>query len=133
MAAQATFTRLPNHIFRGDSAKTICVTAVITSLGIPANSFQSTWTRKNPDAYKGVIRRAGFAVRSRKSSVPRIATMGAVRAAIRKMGDPAGTVYMIRVPMYLILLNDKGETIVDTDPRKIDRRAVLDISAVWKS
>ena len=123
---------LPDHIRRpSGSCKTICVTACLTALGIPVDAFQSTSTRKNVTAYHGVIRWHGFALRSRKSSIPRNASVGRARRAIASFNDPIGTVYIVRVQGHLLLVDDRGATIVDTAPRQRDRRPVIQIHAVW--
>ena len=132
-----TMTILPDHIHRRhsdgrySSSKTVCVTAVLTALGIPIDRFQSTSTAKNVDAYEGVIRRNGFALRSRKSAAGPRETVGGVRSKIAKFGDPVGTVYLIRVTAHVLLLDRDGKTIVDTDPRKRDRRTIGKIHAIW--
>ena len=133
-----TPTILNDHIYRGTagtasytSCKTVCVTAVLTAIGVPVGAFQSTSTRKNVFAYEGVLRRNGFAVRSRKSSIPKNASVGGARKAIRKMNDAKGTLYMVSVDRHCMLLDADGNTVVDTDPRKVDRRRVLKIRAVF--
>jgi len=125
---------LPEHIFRpSGSCKTICVTAVLTSLGIPVGAFKSTSTKRNVCAYEGVIRRNGFALRSRKSSIPKGATVGSIRKTIaQKFTDPLGTRYVVLVRGHLLMLDDCGKTIVDTSPRVRDHRAIVRIHAVWK-
>ena len=129
-------TILEDHIHRTNngtysSSKTVCVTAALTSLGIPLNAFTSTSTAKNVDAYEGVIRRNGFALRSRKSSFPKNASVGGIRGKLNKLDDPKGTVYLIRVKGHVLVLDREGKTIVDTAPRKRDRRAIIKIHAVW--
>lgn len=124
---------LKEHIFRpSGSMKTVCVSTCLLALGIDLEDYHSTSTPKNHWAYEGVIRRKGFALRSRKSSVPKGATVGAARKAIKKLNDPKGTKYVVLVPGHLILLDSDGNTVVDTAPVKRDRRKVLRIHAVWK-
>ena len=124
---------LTSHIKRKKSSKTVCVSNVLAYIGVPLTAYQVTSTKKNVRAYQGVLRRNGFAVRSRKSSIPKNASVGKSRASIVKIakGDPAGTHYMVMVRGHLLLLNGKGETIVDTDPRVRDGRKIIDIHAVW--
>jgi hypothetical protein len=130
-------TRLANHIHRTDasgnygSSKTVCVTAALTAIGIPVGAFHSTSTKRNVNAYEGVVMRNGYCLRSRKSSMPRNATVGGCRAAIRKLNDPAGTLYLVRIHAHVLLLDANGNTVVDTAPRKNDRRPVMRIHAVW--
>lgn len=132
-----TPTILSGHIHRKSpegaysSSKTVCVTACLTAIGIPVDRFHSTSTKKNINAYEGVIRRNGFALRSRKSAMPKGASVGACRAAIRKLNDPKGTVYLVRIYGHVLLLDQNGETVVDTAPRKRDVREVRKIHAVF--
>lgn len=127
-----TYTILPDHIKREKSWKTVCVTAALTAIGIPVNAFQVTSTQKNVTAYEGVIRRNGYALRSRLSSVGKRPTVGGIRSKLAKLDDPVGTLYLVMVRGHVLLLDKKGKTVVDTDPRKVDKRSVLRIHAVWK-
>jgi len=56
--------------------------------------------------------------------------MGQARKAIAKLGEPAGTFFTIGVPGHALLVDHKGKTVVDTDPRKADRRKVNHCSIV---
>lgn len=123
---------LPEHIFRASgSAKTICVSSVLFALGIKPNQYHSTSTPKNRDNYENIIRKHGFALRSRKSQIAPNSTVGAVRAKIRTFNDPNNAVYLIRLKDHVLLLNKNGETIVDTDTRKRDKRKIYKIHAIW--
>jgi hypothetical protein len=128
---------LENHTHRKttvgvySSSKTVCVTACLTAIGIDLNAFHSTSTAKNIDAYEGVIMRNGFALRSRKSSMPKGASVGACRKAIQKLDDPRGTLYLVRIAAHVLLLDASGETVVDTAPRQRDRRAIMKIHAIF--
>tara|TARA_R110000822_G_scaffold52897_1_gene136668 strand:+ start:280 stop:498 length:219 start_codon:yes stop_codon:yes gene_type:complete len=64
------------------------------------------------------------------------ATMGSLRTVIAAYTkDPPGTLYMVSLgyggECHVILLDGGGATLVDTDPRKRDRRKVLDVRAVF--
>ena len=122
---------LTSHIRRPKSSKTVCVSHCLAYIGVPLTAYTVTSTNKCVTAYHGVLRRNGFAVRSRKSSVPKAASVGGIRAAIRKLNDPAGTVYIVMVHRHLIALNANGETVVDTAPRHRDARKVIQVHAVW--
>jgi hypothetical protein len=125
---------LTNHIVRkSGSAKTVCVSHVLARIGVPITAYQSTFTRKSGNVAPSILRRNGFAVRSRMSSIPKGASVGKARAAIAKLKDPAGTLYMTSVSGHLILLDANGQTIVDTAPRKRDARKVYSIYAVWRA
>jgi hypothetical protein len=124
---------LSEHITREKSAKMVCVSHVLATLGIPTSAYQSTWTRKTGNgAALGVMRRNGYAVRSRRSSLPKGISVGAARARIARLRDPEGSCYVIGVDGHLLLLNASGDTICDTAPRKRDGRKILTIYAVWK-
>jgi len=128
-----THTRLKTEIITATgNSKTVCVTAVLTALGIDADSFKFTWNeRTRENVWAGILRRNGFAVRSRKSQMPRRATVGSCREAIAKLNDPTGTLYVVGVACHVLLLNAEGKTVVDTAPRKRDRRTVTRVCAVF--
>lgn len=124
---------LQKHIFRASgSAKTICVSSVLFALGIEPNKYHSTSTPKNTNNYENIIRRHGFALRSRKSQIKPDSTVGSIRAKIKKFNDSEDTVYLIRLRDHVLLLNKNGDTIADTDRRKRDKRQVVKIHAIWK-
>ena len=130
-------TILPDHItHQSGERKTVCVTAVLTFLGVEVNSFKYTGcigdNRRN-----AILNRHGFACRSRISRIGRNTTMGKARSKVAKLNEGANVKYMVCLrygnKAHLILLNNLGETIVDTAPRKRDSRRVVAIHAVWKS
>jgi hypothetical protein len=124
---------LTDHIRREKSSKNVCVTAVLTALGVSVTAFRSTWTAKSGNMWPNVLRRNGFAVRSRASRLPKGCTVGKARDKIASISDdPAGTMYIVRVESHVLLLDSDGKTVVDTAPRKRDRRKVKGILAVWK-
>lgn len=131
-----TPTILHDHIVhKSGQVKTVCVTACLTALGVPVESFKYTGSIAD-NRREAILRKHGYAVRSRMSKLPSRPTMGKVRTAIKtKMNDPAGTRYLViqRGVSYChcVLLNAQGETIVDTAPRKRDKRKVISIKAVF--
>ena len=125
---------MPDHIRHASGkSKTVCVTACLTALGIPFDGFQVTGTLCKPN-YMATLNRFGLSARSRMSKMPRAKTIGQCRQAIAKLQDPAGTVYLVVLwsPSYChaILVNSQGETVVDTAPRKADRRKIHAIHAI---
>ena len=129
-------TILPDHItHQSGQRKTVCVTAVLTSLGVPVNSFHYTGhcedRRRN-----AILNRNGFACRSRLSRIGKNISMGKARAKVAKLNDGPDVKYMVCLryggKAHLILLDHLGQTIVDTDPRKRDSRKVVTIHAIWK-
>jgi hypothetical protein len=128
-----THVQLSNHReFGNGKAKTICVTAVLTALGVPINSFHYTWNGKR-NCWDSVLRRHGYAVRSRRSKLPKRCSVGQARTRIANLDDPAGTLYIIKVEGHILLLDSDGKTVVDTAPRKRDRRQVIELKAIFRN
>lgn len=124
---------LDSHIFRkSGSCKTVCVSSVLHAIGIPVSSYHSTSTPRNLNSYENVIRRNGFALRSRSSRIGKTATVGSIRTKIQGFDDPSGTVYLVRLKDHVLLMDSQGKTLVDTDSRKRDRRKVIRLQAIWK-
>ena len=115
-----------------------CVEACLTALGVPRSSYRWTWNGRD-NVWTGILRRHGFAVRSRKSAVRapkgKRVTVGTLRAAIqagRLDNVPDGAMFIARVKSHVLLLDRQGRTVVDTDPRVRDRRTLLSVVAVWR-
>ena len=127
-----------DHIYYASSgkgfsrAKTVCTSAVLAAFGIAPGTYKYSGMLKQRLA---ILNRNGFAARSRKSRLPKGISVGAARKIIanNNWGDPRGTRYMIRVQGHALLLDNLGATIVDTAPRKRDRRTILDIRAVFRA
>ena len=120
-----------HHTHKSGEKKTVCVTAVLTSIGVPHDTFHYTG-RIADGRRESILRRHGFAARSRMSRLPRGCSVGRARERIASWDDPPGTVYMVTVRQHLLLLDENGQTLVDTDPRVRDRRKILEIKAVFK-
>ena len=134
-----TPTILPDHIQHAQSGrrKTICVTAVLTALGVPASGFHYTGTLADNRRVQ-ILNRHGFSCRSRLSAIGgRGTTIGKARKKIASLGDAPGTMYMVAVKTsktaHLMLLDSNGQTVVDTAPRKADKRRIVTVHAVQKS
>ena len=117
--------RMQEHIVHASGkTKTVCVTACLTALGVPFNSFKVT----------GDVGKAN-SVRSRKSKMKGL-TIGKVRDSIRGLNDPIDTKYFVVVSgsgyCHAMVLDRTGNTIIDTDPRKRDKRKVYSIHAIYK-
>lgn len=130
-------TILDNHItHKSGERKTICVTAVLTSLGINSKSFHYTGSLAD-NRRNAILNRNGFACRSRLSKIGRNTSIGKARAKIASLNEGSDVKYMVSVrygrSAHLILLDNKGNTLIDTDPRKVDKRRIAGIYAVWKS
>ena len=74
------------------------------------------------------VRKVGYTVRSRKSSIKKNSSIGSVRKQLESLGEGD---YIIRVPGHAMVLNHKGETIIDTSPRKRDARKITHIYKVY--
>ena len=71
--------------------------------------------------------RSKYTVRSRLSAVKKGTSAGQARAKLENISaKEQGPVYgyVIRVNGHVILTDKKGKTMVDTDPRKADRRKI---------
>lgn len=128
---------ISHHIDHGNSFKGVCASYVIGSFGIKPNQYEATWDdRLHNEVTLNVIRKFGFTVESRDSilfETEERVTVGQLRGKLKKLTDPIGTKYIVQLHGHMILLNQLGETVVDTDSRKLDRREAIDIHAVWKA
>ena len=123
---------MPNHIVHASGkTKTVCVTACLTAIGVPFDSFQVTGDLEKAH-YLKILNKNGFKARSRKSAMPKKATIGACRKAIKKLGEDALFFAIVWGSGYChaILLDNEGKTIVDTSPRAKDKRIIHSIHAV---
>lgn len=120
---------LKQHIYYDNGrSKTVCTSAVLAAFGISPDRYHYSGTWGDVER---ILRRQGFAVRSRRSRLPKGCSVGQARKAIAKLKDPEGTRYYVGVPGHAMLLDNTGATVVDTAPRKRDRRPVLRIYAVF--
>ena len=69
-----------------------------------------------------------YKVRSRKSTF-RAKTVGALRKEIHKVDCDY---IIVRVDNHVLLLDKQGNTIVDTAPRKRDKRKITHVFGVWR-
>lgn len=107
--------------------KTVCTSAVLAYLGIAPQTYNYS---SKIGQLKGVLGRNGLSYRSRLSRLPRECSVGASRALVGSLGDEVGTTYLVWVAGHVLLLNSTGSTLVDTDPRKRDRRKIIGIWAI---
>lgn len=129
---------LKDHIYhKSGRGKTVCVTACLTALGVPLNSYHYTGGPMD-SRRESILRRNGYCVRSRMSALGKQKTVGNARKVIRKLDDPSSTYYLLvvksgRRSTHAILLDRQGMTVVDTAPVKVDKRKILSIKACFKS
>ena len=117
--------QLENHRYHKSGAvQTVCVSTVLSYLGIGVDKYQSTSTNKNVYAYENVLRRFGYSVRSRQTEckVKKCRTSFTdCKRNLRKRGYSASDLFLVHVVQskvaHLILINGLGETIIDTAPK----------------
>jgi len=105
----------------------------LAHFGIYSDEFKYSQYTKDVVA---VLRRKGWSVRSRLSSLPKRVSVGRACERLAKIShdeyhlDKRLPVYLIQVAGHVLLVNALGTTLVDTDPRKRDRRPVQKIYRV---
>ncbi len=109
--------------------KTGCATATLQYFGVHGVTWNNR-TKKN--VWPDTLRRNGYSVRSRKSKIKKNASVGAIRKTLEKIAteEPNITAFVVRVHGHVLVLDRNGNTVVDTDPRKADRRKVLGLLAI---
>ena len=116
---------------RSGRMKTVCTSAVLAHFGISPDRYHYS---HSSETVTNVLRRNRWAVRSRKSALKvgrgKPQSVGQVRASIRKLNAPNSARFYVSVRGHAMLLDNEGRTIVDTAPRKRDRRPVLNVSIV---
>ena len=108
--------------------KTVCTSAVLRELGVDVMSYHYCSCVEDMSR---ILRRNGYHVRSRKSTLGKGGRVCDLRKRITKRGE--GGRYIVRVRGHVLLLDEEGRTICDTDPRKRDRREVLGVYLVKKT
>ena len=135
-ADNKTIQKLSTHVrTKGGNFKGVCVSACLSYFGIQPDQYKFTWSKRTGNNHHAILRRFGWAVRSRKSALLKgTKTVGSVRMALSSYEDYTDDVmYLVHVSGHVLLLNASGDTIVDTAPRKVDRRRVYNIVAIFKS
>ena len=96
-----------------NNLKNICVLKVAKKLGVDH-------TVHYLHCVKDLVRatRNKYTVRSRLSSLGKNPTVGKIRSKLSKEKG----LYIIRVKGHVLLMDSEGKTIVDTSPRKRDKR-----------
>jgi hypothetical protein len=109
---------------------TPCATATLNFFGVSG----VTWNeRTQQNVWEGTLRRAGYAVRSRASKLSKKEqTVGAARQKIAAISEqePNIKAFVARVDGHVLVIGRDGQTLVDTDPRKNDRRKLKGLVAV---
>ncbi len=126
---------LADHVRTGGgNFNGVCVSACLSYLGINPNQYKFTWSKRTGnDSALAIMRRFGYAVRSRKTAFKKATTVSALKKAIKGYTDLSDNVYYyVHVAGHVLLLDSNGNVLVDTDPRQRDRRRVLGVKAVFK-
>lgn len=128
-------TYLSEHIrTKGGNFKGVCVSAVLAFFGIAPDQYKYTWSKKRGNNYDAILRRFGYSVRSRNSAFKKAKTVGQLRSLVRNYDKHEPCVYyMVSVRGHVLLMDTGGRTVVDTAPRKNDRRSVVKVRAVFKT
>jgi hypothetical protein len=105
--------------------KNVCALAVAKALGVHE---ETRYLHSIQDVVYAA--RKHWTVRSRFSAVNGKAgkSVGAIR---NKVSELDGRFYIVRVDGHALLLDGEGNTLVDTAPRKRDRRKVTHLYAVY--
>lgn len=128
--------KLRVHQYYHGGAKTVCVSTCLNYLGISPDRYHYTSSNGNVAAYKNVLRRFGYSVRSRKSEfrIKNSPTMTDLRKKLRKSQYTSKDLFLVHgyqsKKAHLMILNGNGETVIDTSLGSKWR--VLDISIVEK-
>lgn len=104
-----------------NTSQNVCALSVAKYLGV---NGLVTYLHTITDLVRAT--RKVYTVRSRKSSV-RANTVGKARKSLSNLD---GKYYMVRVKGHVLLLDTNGNTIIDTDPRKRDKRKITHLYAV---
>ena len=123
-----------NHL---NNSQNVCIQAVAFVLN---GANEKVRYLHNCEDLIRAVRLSGFQVRSRKSNLKKNATVGSAREVIKKLKakeeekffwfQVPTRAYIVRLEGHILLLDGEGKTIVDTDPRKVDRRKVTGFYAV---
>lgn len=124
---------LDNHINYENATKTICVTTCLNFFKIPFDSYHYTSSHKNVKAYENVLRRFGYAVRSRISElkIKKGCSLTNLKTNLKKSAYGCNDYFIVHVfqskKAHLLILDGNGQTIVDTAVGMKWRVATVDI------
>lgn len=130
--------KIVNHIEYGKGTKTVCVSTCLSFLGIAPNQYSYTSSSKNITAYENVLRKFGYAVRSRASEFKLkkyLTTMTALRKAIKGSNYTKVDMFIVHgiksKSAHLMVLNGEGSIIIDTAPNSKWR--IASVKQVFKN
>ncbi len=132
--------QLSDHVKTAKGIKTVCVSTCLNFLGISADTYKYTSTKTDRMAYKGVMRRKGLSVRSRKSELKvggknGYPTMTKVKSNLRKSAYGRNDLFMVigyqKKCAHMMILNGEGNVVIDTAPGM--KWKIEDVSIIEKS
>jgi len=120
-------TKLEDHIEYKDGWKTVCVAACLSYIGIPKSRYKYTESDKNGWEWENTLKKNGFKVRSKESMLgvlPEVTTLSELRGRIkRNKRYNENDKFLVlcthkneKDDMHIVLVNGKGEKVIDTDP-----------------
>ena len=125
MTARATARAKSNNKENGN--KNICALKVAQALGVHE---ESRYLHTIKDLVYAA--RKTYTVRSRGSNVNG-KTVGAARAKLIDLATKHNTIgFIVRVAGHVLLINNEGQTVIDSDPRKRDKRKITHCYIVYK-
>ena len=130
--------QIVEHIKYGKGMKTICVSTCLSYLGINANQYTYTTSSRNMKAYENVLRKFGYAVRSRATEFKvrkYYSTMTALKQAIRRSKYGEADMFLVhgvqRKSAHLMIINGNGEMVIDTAPKM--KWKIFSVKQVFKN
>jgi hypothetical protein len=112
---------------RQNGLRTTCTSAALNYFGVNNHRYSQTM-----GDCVNLLRRAGYKVRSRTSALGRNAKVCDVKKRLEKVSNRKGC-FLVFVKGHVLVQNSLGITVVDTDPRKVDRRKVTKIYEIYRS
>ena len=118
------FKSLNEHINHSKGVKTVCVTTCLSFFGVDINSYSYTSSNKNSGAFKNVLRRFGYSVRSKKTEFKALKhpTMTSLKKEIKKSDYTKDDFFIVwgfqSKASHLMVLDGEGDIVIDTAPKK---------------
>ena len=117
-------------VFSSGKRKTVCATAVAAYFGIQHQDYRACYRIVD---LKRILNRRGWSILSRQSKFCRKAcTVSQLMRKIAAQDIPENGDYIVHVPGHVLVLGREGDVVVDTAPRKSDRRKVVKVYIVKK-
>ena len=112
---------------RANTNKNTCVLAVATALGV-SNNVHYLHTMED------IVRatRTRYTSRSRLSKLNKNKSIGNARKKMAQISDTNTIGFLIGIEGHVLLADANGQTIVDTAPRKRDRRKVTELFIIQR-